>query len=620
MKDDVSKGSRGVFLFSILLMFLSAYAASLIQSDFGQVTVRDLRLETEEGRTLSALLFIPDSAGEDRPAPAVVLSHGWFNSREMQDANYVELARRGFVVLSIDMYGHGGSEAVEEGTWFDEGMAANGLYDGVKYLAGLDLVDRDRIGISGHSNGALACNEAVRIDRQTDDPKIASVFLVSNDAFYTEEGEETSPSDPHLPPGNYYGDRDVGILSSDYDEFFFRVQEREGRPAYSAPRDFIHRDTAQSFLNFGRPAETGQLRKAHVYYESPDLHGALRIIHPVFSIHPWTHFSATATSYLVDFFDHSLGAPKAIPSEDRIWPWKAACNALGLLGFFIFFTQILLLLSRLRFFRPVRIDLTEFGQGRKPLTEEGIRRLKRASLLIALFSCLYFYLNSWTAFAKPPIFKQLGPFILGVWSLVVGLFILVILGPRKGEGALLPGLFAGLRGKVLLKSALVALAGFLISYSTVFLADYFLLVDFRFWLVTIRAFEWHKLPHLITYLPFFLVFYLAFAGYSKLMADRLLIGKSDLIQALVLSAPLLILIVAVYLVFFITGYLPQELVGMPTAGGILAIWLIPSSFNMLVANLIFRKLDRATGNPVLAGTALALLVTTINVTNTLTVL
>lgn len=45
----------------------------------------------------------------------------------MQDLNYVEYARRGFVVLSIDMYGHGNSENLPNGTWWEPENNANGM-------------------------------------------------------------------------------------------------------------------------------------------------------------------------------------------------------------------------------------------------------------------------------------------------------------------------------------------------------------------------------------------------------------------------------------------------------------------------------------------------------------
>ncbi|WP_298740941.1 dienelactone hydrolase family protein [uncultured Microbacterium sp.] len=95
---------------SLVLMLVSSVGASLVQTVGGSVAVEDMRWEAASGREMSALLFKPAAVSADDPRPAIVVSHGWWNNREMQDANYVELARRGYVVLSIDMYGHGNSD------------------------------------------------------------------------------------------------------------------------------------------------------------------------------------------------------------------------------------------------------------------------------------------------------------------------------------------------------------------------------------------------------------------------------------------------------------------------------------------------------------------------------
>ena len=54
------------------------------------------------GAALRAALATPA-----HPAPAVLVSHGFINTREMQSPFAIELARRGFVVLAMDMTGHG---------------------------------------------------------------------------------------------------------------------------------------------------------------------------------------------------------------------------------------------------------------------------------------------------------------------------------------------------------------------------------------------------------------------------------------------------------------------------------------------------------------------------------
>jgi hypothetical protein len=60
-----------------------------------------------------------------------VLAHGWWNNKEMQDSNYVELARRGYVVLSVDMCGHESSSDLQVGHEMD---AATGMSDAVSLI------------------------------------------------------------------------------------------------------------------------------------------------------------------------------------------------------------------------------------------------------------------------------------------------------------------------------------------------------------------------------------------------------------------------------------------------------------------------------------------------------
>lgn len=226
---NIKKSTR-ILCLALVILLVSCIGASVIQTIFGSVTIKDLRWETESGHQMSALLLVPDTATADNPAPAIVCSHGWFNNREMQDLNYVEYARRGFVVLSIDMYGHGNSENVPSGSWWKPENNANGMYDAVKLMATLPYVDPSRIGVTGHSNGALASRTAVILDNSADTPLIAAALLVSNDAVYTD-----SETGEYI---NIFGSRDAGIVACQYDEFFHRVPRGDG--SYTPPREFIH--------------------------------------------------------------------------------------------------------------------------------------------------------------------------------------------------------------------------------------------------------------------------------------------------------------------------------------------------------------------------------------------
>ncbi|MCK7495456.1 MAG: alpha/beta fold hydrolase [Comamonadaceae bacterium] len=109
-------------------------------------------IETEYG-TLTGSLFRPASASSATPAPAVVTSHGYLNNREMQDCNWIELARRGYVVFAMDAYGHGDSSVVSDAFADVPNVMSGGMIDAVEYLYALPFVDIDAIGVTGHSMG-----------------------------------------------------------------------------------------------------------------------------------------------------------------------------------------------------------------------------------------------------------------------------------------------------------------------------------------------------------------------------------------------------------------------------------------------------------------------------------
>ena len=149
---------------SLGAILVSSFIGSLIQSKGGTIEVTDLRDETRTGEYVNAagqtialkgtvksgILYMPDDASKDNKKPAIVLTHGYLNNRELQLPNAVELARRGFIVLTIDREGHGNYENETNSSAL---MATSGMYDAVKYIYTLEEVDQSKIGISGHSMG-----------------------------------------------------------------------------------------------------------------------------------------------------------------------------------------------------------------------------------------------------------------------------------------------------------------------------------------------------------------------------------------------------------------------------------------------------------------------------------
>jgi len=120
---------------------------------FWQCQVRDIRFMGSNGTEMSALLYIPKGVTAKNPAPGIVAIHGYINSRETQDGFAIEFARRGYVVLAPDQTGHGYSDPPAFGNGF-------GGPDSLVYLRSLDIVDKNNIGLEGHSMGGWAIGDA----------------------------------------------------------------------------------------------------------------------------------------------------------------------------------------------------------------------------------------------------------------------------------------------------------------------------------------------------------------------------------------------------------------------------------------------------------------------------
>ena len=54
---------------ALVICLISAVGASFVQTNFGKVTIRDLRFEAASGHYLSALLLTPENATAENPAP-----------------------------------------------------------------------------------------------------------------------------------------------------------------------------------------------------------------------------------------------------------------------------------------------------------------------------------------------------------------------------------------------------------------------------------------------------------------------------------------------------------------------------------------------------------------------
>ncbi|TNH03764.1 acetylxylan esterase [Testudinibacter sp. TR-2022] len=153
----------GAILFAILTLVF-AYLASLIERDFGRIDVRQIQIMTEEMQPMTAKLYRPLTATAENPAPGLLALHGYQSDKEATSTfGALELAKRGFVVLAIDQFGHGYSTTLPTSN-----KNMSGSNNGYQYLKSLPFVDQHRLGIFGHSTGAL---NAIRVAKLNPDHK-----------------------------------------------------------------------------------------------------------------------------------------------------------------------------------------------------------------------------------------------------------------------------------------------------------------------------------------------------------------------------------------------------------------------------------------------------------------
>lgn len=245
----------------ILLILFSAVSGSLIQTAGGRVeitqitngnnsgTIRLTPTDGDEsdyaviGHVAAGLLYVPKNA-HTTPAPGIVMTHGAFNNKEMQESFAIEMARRGCVVLCVDSANHGDNEE-EADTYFGQFLlgAAKYLYN-LTDAQGHQLVDREKIAVSGHSMGGGYTNGALQLDGID---TVGAEFEGATDAALT-AGYHMGIFSAGLPeaadPDNAcYGSDLLGVaaIKGSADEWYYNSELKE--PEYiMISKDFMNQE------------------------------------------------------------------------------------------------------------------------------------------------------------------------------------------------------------------------------------------------------------------------------------------------------------------------------------------------------------------------------------------
>lgn len=493
------KNSR-LLVLGLLLVLLGSFAASRIQSGNGAIEVVDVVIAGKNGARLSALMFIPKGVSDRAPAPAVVIAHGYVNQKEVMTNFSLEFARRGYVVLAPDLSGHGGSQVIP-------GDGSRGVGDMLRYVHGLPFVDRNNVGLLGHSMGGWSVITAALENRG-----MARTVVVAGSSQGGHEagfmlGAPTIPIEAGFNFGVEFGKYDefVGINYFDQKKAVDFVDSHWLKGPFGTEERVVLNRVYGDFA-----AGTGRIAT-----QSAETHGGV-------------HQSTTAIANILRMFQLSSPAPVTMDPQDQVWPYKEAASLVAYVGLVLFMLGLLIrLLATAPFDAIAQPAIARKAQS--PWVYAvcvALAITAVALLLVPLQMWAMHHLGVSETF--PLMFANTSLVYFGAIQVgFLGLFIAwhFLVGRKRGETLLSYGLsthptamaFSGRYLARALALAAITVAG---GYALLAWVYGFWHVDVRWWMLLVRPMEPHRwitaLAYVIPFTALFLVNNLLAFGWLRL--------------------------------------------------------------------------------------------------------
>ena len=536
---------RNWLLWAGLVLIVAGSALASVVQTAGGIEVRDVRFIGTGGLPMSALLYVPPNATAKTPAPGILAVHGYFNSRETQDGFAIEFARRGYVVLAIDQAGHGYSAPPA----FERGY---GGPDGLRYLRTLDIVDKDNIGLEGHSMGGWA---------------VISAAAAVPDGYKAAVIEGSSTGKPFAPEGTVSFPHNIAVVESKYDEF--------AGVMWGAPTAEQVQDSAKLKALFG---SVGPVAVGTVYGDIDK--GTGRVLYTPPITHAQDTFSTEAIGYALSWFQRTLkgGHPRLV--SDQIWIWKEIGTLLGLIGFVALLLGVFEALLALPGFAALSAAPAP-AHGRRD-GRWWIVFLVTLIVPAATYLPLMLLGAAWVPASHllPEAFTNQ----IALWALVnaaiafaAGLFTTSTV--REPATPILPAIG-------------IAILTIAAGYAALAIVDFFFKVDFRFWVVGLKLLNRDRFGY-------FLIYLVPFTGYTILALRVLPQGLAVKGQSAITAYMTNVAAMSFgFLVFLIAEYTPMFLHDelLNPAQGLYTIMSVQFMVLMAIVALIFTFTWRRTGS------------------------
>ena len=528
------KNPKKMLCIALVLILIGSVFACLLQTDFGNVSVKDIYLPTENQNYLHALAFIPKSASEENKLPVVITTHGWLNSAEVQDAACIELSRRGIVVIALDNYNHGDSGCVDEMMIVDAVNTGGGIYAMVDYVTSgiMNYVDTERVGLMGHSMGANGSKEVAFYYSTLYDEAILEAQSADSDGGEEITEEEQAYCDSVmkikalLPTGqvpnflNYSGIDwkwsqlrcNAGIVYGTYEECGYANSTGNARVLGTA------QETVE-MIQSADPTVTS-VEEGKFYGNKED--GTLRVIYQPLSTHPLIHFMPEATAAAINFWTYVFDVPTTISESNQVYFLKEIFNLVAMIGLFMLIIPMCALLLKVPCFASLSGSegpkLPSFTGNRKKkywlgAILGGIVSLGAAFLSVKVVPTADVSVNNGYLQTSVALFAVPTMNTIAFWTLICAAWQFIwfyICYKSDVQNGIDRESSLGLKisGKDFWKSVGLAatIIGFL--YVVVWFCKWAFNTDFRFWTPAVKTFNVGKMIYFLPYLPAFFAFYL----------------------------------------------------------------------------------------------------------------
>lgn len=573
MKNN--RTSWTLLIIALVMMLGGSLLGSFVNTGAGTATVKEVNIRGADGYIISAYLYTPKTASADKPAPGILMFHGLNNQKDYMSNTALEFVRRGYVVLSADMTGHGYSNGAN-------GENGYGGVDALKYLLSQAVVDKSNVGLIGMSQGGFG---PVTIAANAMPDAYKSIFYM--------ESECTAPGSPDISP--CVNLKNVAFNIGQVTELAGMVLVGSGPQAATSP-------VIQPVFNTEDPIKVGQ-----IYGSIAD--GTARILYQPWEDHAGSTDAPAAIGNAIDWMQQTLTGGTGLAPSNQIWGWKLFGTALALLGAFIFFFPMGALLLKTTYFKPLAESVPEY-KGFK-----GFGWVIGALITTALGPLLYVWVFQNMFFAAWVPANSLWPQnftnVYMVWSVLVGVIAIALIllnhfvfTKKQGATAVNYGLTTAGKGvewdkvwKALFMAVLILLPVYLILAFT----NSVLFVDFRAWVVALMPMTPARFSAFLGYLiPFALYFIpqgILFAGFLRVNNGKASIGREMVTNAIVLTLGAVVWLLLFYIPVMAQAPLIINGSGMlgPMAAGMGAIYYIPLVVLWPLAACLYTYFFRKTG-------------------------